>query len=259
MKKRVNNKTKSGHLPDGVSMSAHSDRGSAIKLGVEPIYDLRKISPIKAIILGLQHMFAMFGATVLVPLLTGLDVSTTLLMAGCGTLIFHLLTRGKVPAFLGSSFAFLGGYAAVAPLQDGWLIRTISLCQWRCGNRGFVYVVLAALIKARRTASHTFSRRLLPGRLSSIGLILAPTAITNCQTDWTHALKILLSSLSVISGPRQIKIIPVMMGIIVAYLFALPGSDLTTVHSEYVFQVPIHTTAFAKFDISAIITILPIS
>ena len=73
----------------------------------------------KTILLGLQHTFAMFGATVLVPLLTGLSISTTLLMAGLGTLLFHLLTKGKVPAFLGSSFAFLGGYAAVAPLQNG--------------------------------------------------------------------------------------------------------------------------------------------
>ena len=86
----------------------------------EGIYNVKDLGTGKTIVLGLQHMFAMFGATVLVPLLTGLDVSTTLLFAGLGTLLFHLLTKGKVPAFLGSSFAFLGGYGAIAPmLKDG--------------------------------------------------------------------------------------------------------------------------------------------
>lgn len=75
----------------------------------DAIYSAKELGKGKVIMLGLQHMFAMFGATVLVPLLTGLDVSTTLLFAGLGTLLFHFITKGKVPAFLGSSFAFLGG------------------------------------------------------------------------------------------------------------------------------------------------------
>ena len=88
-------------------------------LGENGIYDARSLGVPKMLLLGLQHMFAMFGATILVPMLTGLDVSTTLLFAGLGTLLFHLLTKRKVPAFLGSSFAFLGGYAAIAPMADG--------------------------------------------------------------------------------------------------------------------------------------------
>ena len=99
------------------------------------------------LILGAQHMFAMFGATVLVPLLTGLDVSTTLLMAGLGTLLFHFLTKGKVPAFLGSSFAFLGGYAAVAPLIDG--NPNIEMLPYAClgvACAGLLYIVLALLL-----------------------------------------------------------------------------------------------------------------
>ena len=87
-------------------------------LGENGIYDARSLGVPKMLLLGLQHMFAMFGATILVPMLTGLDVSTTLLFAGLGTLLFHLLTKRKVPAFLGSSFAFLGGYAAIAPMAD---------------------------------------------------------------------------------------------------------------------------------------------
>ena len=82
----------------------------------DAIYDARVLDTPKMLVLGVQHMFAMFGATVLVPALTGLSVSATLLFAGLGTLLFHFLTKMKVPAFLGSSFAFIGGYAAIAPM-----------------------------------------------------------------------------------------------------------------------------------------------
>ena len=120
-----------------------------IQIGTDGIYDARKLGLPKMIILGVQHTFAMFGATVLVPILTGLDVSTTLLMAGLGTLLFHLITKGKVPAFLGSSFAFLGGFAAVAPkLADG--SSNLEMLPYACGGvvvAGFVYVLMAALIK----------------------------------------------------------------------------------------------------------------
>ena len=84
-------------------------------IGTEGIYDARALGAPRMLVLGIQHMFAMFGATVLVPVLTGLSVTTTLLFAGLGTLLFHLLAKGKVPAFLGSSFAFLAGYQAIAP------------------------------------------------------------------------------------------------------------------------------------------------
>ena len=100
------------------------------------------------LLLGLQHMFAMFGATILVPMLTGLDVSTTLLFAGLGTLLFHLLTKRKVPAFLGSSFAFLGGYAAIAPMADG--ADNSALLPYACFGvacAGLLYLVLSLLIK----------------------------------------------------------------------------------------------------------------
>ena len=89
-----------------------------IRVGTDGIYDARKLGGGRMVVLGFQHMFAMFGATVTVPLLTGLDISTTLLMAGLGTLLFHVFTKFKVPAFLGSSFAFLGGYATIAPMLN---------------------------------------------------------------------------------------------------------------------------------------------
>ena len=86
-----------------------------VTVGDSGIFDAKQLGVPKMLILGVQHMFAMFGATVIVPALTGLDVSTTLLFAGLGTLLFHFLAKGKVPAFLGSSFAFIAGYAAIAP------------------------------------------------------------------------------------------------------------------------------------------------
>ena len=113
-------------------------------LGENGIYDAKSLGVPKMLLLGLQHMFAMFGATILVPMLTGLDVSTTLLFAGLGTLLFHLLTKRKVPAFLGSSFAFLGGYAAIAPMADG--ADNSALLPYACFGvacSGLLYVVLS--------------------------------------------------------------------------------------------------------------------
>ena len=107
----------------------------------------QKLSPAKFGLLGFQHMFAMFGATVLVSALTGLSVSATLLFAGLGTLLFHLLTKGKVPAFLGSSFAFLGGYFAIAGMEqfaDG-TINWIPYAGVGVACAGLIYCVVAAL------------------------------------------------------------------------------------------------------------------
>ncbi len=94
----------------------------------DAIYDARKLGAPKMALFGFQHMFAMFGATILVPALTGLSVSATLLFAGLGTLLFHVLAKGKVPAFLGSSFAFIAGYAAIAPAGEPELLPYACLC-----------------------------------------------------------------------------------------------------------------------------------
>lgn len=120
------------------------------KVGKDGIYDARQLGTPKMVVLGFQHMFAMFGATVTVPLLTGLSISTTLLFAGLGTLLFHCLTKFKVPAFLGSSFAFLGGYAAVAPMAKDGTPNT-EMLPYAClgvACAGLIYLILAALIKA---------------------------------------------------------------------------------------------------------------
>lgn len=179
----------------------------------------------KELILGAQHMFAMFGATVLVPLLTGLDVSTTLLMAGLGTLLFHLLTKGKVPAFLGSSFAFLGGYAAVAPLIDGK--PNVEMLPYAClgvACAGLLYIVLALLFKLSdiKKIMKYFPPIVTGPIIIAIGLILSPSAISNCQTNWLIAVVAFLSIVICnIFGKGMIKIVPILIGIFVACAFAV--------------------------------------
>ncbi len=232
----------------------------------EAIHDAKKLGTGKMILLGLQHTFAMFGATVLVPLLTGLSVSTTLLMAGIGTLLFHVITKRKVPAFLGSSFAFLGGYAAVAPLLADGSPNT-EMLPYASGGvfiAGFVFVILATLIKCfgAKKVMRFFPPVVTGPIIISIGLILAPSAISNCQQNWLLAL-IALTVIIVcnIWGKGMIKIIPIMLGIVVSYVVAL---ILGEVHfqggtNEALVAFPISSSAFAKFDISAIITIVPIA
>jgi len=110
----------------------------------EAIYDASKLGRPKMVALGVQHLFAMFGATVLVPVLTGLDIATTLFFAGAGTLLFHLLTKGKIPAFLGSSFAFLAGYGAIAPNGEAHLLPYACFA---VAIAGLLYAILAGLIR----------------------------------------------------------------------------------------------------------------
>ena len=160
------------------------------------VYDAKKLGTGRMFILGVQHMFAMFGATVLVPLLTGLSVSTTLLCAGLGTLLFHLITKKKVPAFLGSSFAYLGGFSIVAPMladADGNLtVANTKMLPYACAAiafSGLVYLVASLLISTFgiRRIMKFFPPVVTGPIIISIGLILAPSAITNCQSNWLLA------------------------------------------------------------------------
>ena len=235
------------------------------KVTQEGIYSVKQLGLPKTFLLGFQHTFAMFGATVLVPILTGLSVSTTLLMAGLGTLLFHLLTKGKVPAFLGSSFAFLGGYAAVAPLKDG--VADPTQLAYACGGvfvAGLVYLVVAALIKAfgAKKVMRFFPPVVTGPIIIAIGLILAPTAINNCSTNWILALVAVgIVIVCNIWGKGMVKIIPIMLGIVGAYIVALCMGevDFTTVKEAAWLGLPLKTATFAKFNVSAIITIVPIA
>ena len=236
----------------------------------EGIFDVRQLGAGKALILGLQHTFAMFGATVLVPLLTGLDVSTTLLCAGLGTLLFHLITKGKVPAFLGSSFAFLGGYGIVAPMltdSAGNLTANLEMLPYASGGvvfAGLLYLLMSALITVFgvRKVMRLFPPVVTGPIIISIGLILAPSAISNCAQNWLLAV-IALGTVVVcnIWGKGMVKILPILIGVIVSYLAALVMGevDFAAIQQAAWFGVPIHASAMAKFDLSAILTIMPIA
>lgn len=193
-------------------------------LGENGIYDARSLGVPKMLLLGLQHMFAMFGATILVPMLTGLDVSTTLLFAGLGTLLFHLLTKRKVPAFLGSSFAFLGGYAAIAPMADG--ADNSALLPYACFGvacAGLLYLVLSLLIKIFGTGKvMRFFPPIVTGPIIiAIGLTLSQSAINNCSADWLIAVvAIALVVICNIWGKGMVKIVPIIIGVVGSYVLA---------------------------------------
>ncbi|MBQ9978020.1 MAG: uracil-xanthine permease [Clostridia bacterium] len=252
-----------------------------VTVGEAGIYDAKQLGIPKMLLLGFQHMFAMFGATVLVPLLTGLDVATTLLMAGLGTLFFHLVTKGKVPAFLGSSFAFLGGYAAVAPVVDG--VPNKELLPYAClgvAAAGLVYLVLALLIKVVGVSKvMRFFPPVVTGPIIiSIGLGLSGSAVNNCATNWPLAL-IALAIVIVFNiwGKGMLKIVPILLGVVGSYLVAIVvgnlcgveawAIDFTAVKEAAWIGLPIHKEATilgvnwakASLIISSVVGIVPIA
>ncbi|MBQ6570009.1 MAG: uracil-xanthine permease [Clostridia bacterium] len=202
-------------------------------IGNEAIYDARVLGKGKMTVLGIQHMFAMFGATVLVPMLTGLSISTTLLFACLGTLLFHFITGGKVPAFLGSSFAFLGGYGAIAPLagQDG--MTNAQLLPYAClgvACAGLLYLVLATLIRiiGIKRVMKFFPPVVTGPIIICVGLQLAGGAVENCATNWLIALVALFVVIIFnIWGKGMAKIVPIVLGVLCAYAVAV-GLDIAS-------------------------------
>ena len=242
----------------------------------DAIYDAKQLGTSKMIVLGFQHLFAMFGATVLVPLLTGLDVGTTLLFAGIGTLLFHQLTNNRVPAFLGSSFAFLGGYAVIAPLlEDG--SSNVEMIPYACFGvacAGVVYLVMAALIKmySVRKVMRYFPPIVTGPIIIAIGLTLSKSAVDSCSSNWIIAMAAILTVvLCNIYGKGMIKIIPILIGVVVSYAVAVAMGqvDFTLVKEAAWIGLPIRKemTVLALFDggcdsallLTSIITIVPIS
>ena len=242
------------------------------------IYDARPLGSPRILVLGLQHMFAMFGATVLVPLITGLSVSTTLLCAGLGTLLFHLISKRKVPAFLGSSFAYLGGFAIVAPkLLDASGNQTVAntaMLPYACAGvafSGLLYLVVSLLIKAFgiRRIMRFFPPVVTGPIIISIGLILAPSAVQNCETNWLLAFVALGVVIACnIWGKGMIKILPILLGVLVSYVVALltHAIDFAPIQEAAWLGFPIHKEAMGLFAIdgspafiSALLTIVPIA
>ncbi|MBR5262172.1 MAG: uracil-xanthine permease [Oscillospiraceae bacterium] len=242
-----------------------------IKIGTEPVYDARSLGAPRMLVLGFQHMFAMFGATVLVPTLTGLSVSATLLFAGLGTLLFHLLAKGKVPAFLGSSFAFLAGYFAIAPNGEAELLPYAC---FGVACAGLMYVILAALFKAFgvNKVMRFFPPIVTGPIIIAIGLSLSGSAITNCATNWWIALVAIVVVIACnIWGKGMIKIIPILLGVIASFVIAaLTGNvDFTAVKDAPWIGLPFqwNRTVFGllsgEFDsgllITAVVTIVPLA
>ena len=196
----------------------------------DAVYDARTLGLPKMAVLGVQHMFAMFGATILVPILTGLSPSATLLSAGLGTLLFHLVTKRMVPAFLGSSFAYLAGYFALAGLAGtaGYedCSKTVML-QYAClgvASSSLVYFVVAGFVKACgvKTVMKFFPPVVTGPIIIGIGLVLAPVAINSCTTSWPVAIVAIVTVIVFsIFGRGMFKIIPILMGVIASYLAAV--------------------------------------
>ena len=185
------------------------------------VYDAKSLGAGRVIVLGFQHMFAMFGSTVLVPALTGLSVSATLLFAGLGTLLFHLLSKRKVPAFLGSSFAFLAGYFAIAPNGEKELLPYAC---FGVALAGLVYLILAGLIKVFgvNRVMRFFPPIVTGPIIIAIGLCLSATAINSCSTNWIVAIvAILIIVICNIWGKGMIKIIPILLGVLGACLICI--------------------------------------
>ncbi|MBR6212372.1 MAG: uracil-xanthine permease [Bacteroidales bacterium] len=240
------------------------------------IYDARSLGRPKMLVLGFQHMFAMFGATVLVPALTGLSVSATLLFAGIGTLLFHLLTKMKVPAFLGSSFAFIGGYAAVVAVGATLGLDQAHSLPYACVGvffAGLMYFILAGLFKAFgvKKVMRYFPPVVTGPIIIAIGLTLSGSAINNCMGNvWIALLATLIIIVCNIWGKGMIRIIPVLLGVIGSYVVAACFGlvDFSGVHAAKWIGMPFswENTAFSVFKnpdwglvVTAIITIVPIS
>ena len=242
---------------------------------MDAVYDARALGTPRVLDLGLQHLFAMFGATVLVPAITGLNVSTTLLCAGLGTLLFHVITGMKIPAFLGSSFAFLSAYGLVT--STGQEIPLTYSC-FGVAVAGMMYLVLAWFFKIFGTGKvMRFFPPIVTGPvIIAIGLTLSGTAIQSCSANWLVALvAILVVVICNIWGRGMVKIVPILLGVVASYVFALIVDPATrenvaaSVAAAKWFGIPViwENTALSIFGadldlsmlITAIITIAPIS
>ena len=240
------------------------------------IYDARKLGKPKFVVLGVQHLFAMFGATILVPLITGLDVSATLLFAGIGTLIFHVVSKLKVPAFLGSSFAFLGGYASVKQLCVAQGLTDEMALNYACigvAAASLLYFVMAFLLKMFGTEKvmRFFPPVVTGPMVIAIGLTLSGSAISNCQHNWLLAITaIAIVICTSIWGKGIIKIVPILLGVLGSYVLAaaLGEVDFTKLHEAAWIGMPIdmNRTTFAVFKdpdydliLTSIIAIFPIA
>ena len=241
-------------------------------LGNEAVYDARTLGLPRMLVLGLQHLFAMFGATVLVPILVQsyglpLSIQTTLLFAGLGTLLFHVCTKLKVPAFLGSSFAFLGGFEAVAKLDVGRFATMTGeeKLPYALGGiviAGGLYLVLALLFKlvGPQKVMRFFPPIVTGPIIILIGLNLSGTAISNASTCWWLALvAFAIIIVANIWGKGMVKIIPILLGVVGSYIVALIAGQVDFTEVGKADFVGLQQFVIAKFDLTSILVMAPIA
>ena len=210
----------------------------------------------KLLTLGLQHAFTMFGATILVPLLTGISVSVALLMAGISTIAFHIITKGKVPIFLGSSFAFIAPVIVVSELYGmPYALGGIVVS----GAVYFLFAILIKILGPKRILS-LFPPVVTGPVISIIGLMLAYVAIKQATDNWMLA-TVSFVAVAVISiyGKGFLKLVPIICGIIIGYIVALftGNVDFSAFNGVGVFGVPDFT--LAKFSLPAIMIVVPVA
>ena len=240
------------------------------ELGHEAIYDARQLGTPRMLVLGLQHMFAMFGATVLVPILVQgyglpLSIQTTLLFAGLGTLLFHVCTKFKVPAFLGSSFAYLGGFSTVASLPAYEGIDPELKLAYALGGiviAGLLYLVLALLFKllGAKKVMRYFPPIVTGPMIIMIGLNLSGSAINNASTCWWLALVAMaIIVVANIWGKGMVKIIPILLGVVGSYIVAVIAGQVDFSGVSEASFLGFQQFVIAKFDVSAILVMAPIA
>ena len=240
------------------------------ELGHEAIYDARQLGTPRMLILGLQHMFAMFGATVLVPILVQgyglpLSIQTTLLFAGLGTLLFHVCTKFKVPAFLGSSFAYLGGFSTVATMPAYEGLDPETKLAYALGGiviAGLLYLVLALLFKVlgAKKVMRYFPPIVTGPMIIMIGLNLSGSAINNASTCWWLALVAMaIIVVANIWGKSMVKIIPILLGVVGSYIVAVIAGQVDFSGVSEASFLGFQQFVIAKFDVSAILVMAPIA
>ena len=240
------------------------------ELGHEAIYDARQLGTPRMLILGLQHMFAMFGATVLVPILVQgyglpLSIQTTLLFAGLGTLLFHVCTKFKVPAFLGSSFAYLGGFSTVATMPAYEGLDSETKLAYALGGiviAGLLYLVLALLFKVlgAKKVMRYFPPIVTGPMIIMIGLNLSGSAINNASTCWWLALVAMaIIVVANIWGKGMVKIIPILLGVVGSYIVAVIAGQVDFSGVSEANFLGLQQFVIAKFDVSAILVMAPIA
>ena len=240
------------------------------ELGHEAIYDARQLGTPRMLVLGLQHMFAMFGATVLVPILVQgyglpLSIQTTLLFAGLGTLLFHVCTKFKVPAFLGSSFAYLGGFSTVATMPAYEGLDPETKLAYALGGiviAGLLYLVLALLFKVlgAKKVMRYFPPIVTGPMIIMIGLNLSGSAINNASTCWWLALVAMaIIVVANIWGKGMVKIIPILLGVVGAYIVALIAGKVDFTEVAGADFVGLQKFVLAKFDVTSILVMAPIA